>query len=106
MADGVSVRPARSAANDSSFQPPSTRAEPAIGEEGIRLPIYAAPGSKALSQDGFHHLAVDVRQSMVPALKLVRQPGVFDAQAVQERGVQVVDVHRSFGDVVAIVVGF
>ena len=46
-----------------------------------------------------------VGQAVVPALVLERQPGVVDAQAVQDRGVQVVDVDRVRGDVVAEVVG-
>ena len=42
---------------------------------------------------------------MSQALELERQPLVVDAQAVQDRGVQVVDVDRVLDDVVAEVVG-
>ena len=35
-----------------------------------------------------------VGQPMMPPLVLERQPRVVDAQAVQDRGVQVVDVDR------------
>src|SRR5262245_475554 len=48
----------------------------------------------SLRQDRLDDLAVYVRQSVVPALELVRQPGVVDAQAVQDRGVQIVNVDR------------
>ena len=56
-------------------------------------------------QDRLDDLSVDVGQAVVAALELVRQPRVVDAQAVQDRGVQVVDVDRVLGDVVAEVVG-
>ena len=46
-----------------------------------------------------------VRQPVVAALVLERQPGVVDAQAVQDRRVQIVHVHRIRGDVVAEIVG-
>ena len=42
----------------------------------------------------------------MPPLKLVRQPRVVDAEAVQDRGLQVVHVDRLIHDVVAVVVGF
>ena len=42
----------------------------------------------------------------MPALEEERQPRVVDAQAVEDRGVQVVDVDRRRDDVVAEVVGF
>ena len=56
-------------------------------------------------QDVLDHLAVHVGQPVVPALELVGQPRVIDAQAMEDRGVQVVDVDRVAGDVVAEVVG-
>ncbi len=46
-----------------------------------------------------------VGQPEVAALELERELRVVDAQAVQDRGVQVVDVDRVFRDVVAEVVG-
>ena len=42
---------------------------------------------------------------MVAALESERQPGVVDAEQVQYRGVQVVDVDRVPGHIVAEVVG-
>src|SRR5690242_11676487 len=39
------------------------------------------------------------------ALKLIRQARVIDAEAVQDGGLQIVDVDRVFGDVVAVIVG-
>ena len=50
-------------------------------------------------------LLLDAGQPLVEALELEREPRVVDAQAVQDRGVQVVDVDRVLGDVVAEVVG-
>ena len=48
---------------------------------------------------------LDAGQSHVQPLELERQPLVIDAEAVQDRGVHVVDVDRIFDDVVAEVVG-
>ena len=47
----------------------------------------------------------DAGQPLVEALELEGEPFVVDAQAVQDRGVQVVDVDRVLDDVVAEVVG-
>ena len=44
-------------------------------------------------------------QPHVQPLELERQPSVVDAQAVQDRRVQVVDVDRVLDDVVAEIVG-
>ncbi len=57
-------------------------------------------------QDFFHHVAMHVGQAVMPALELERQPGVVDAQAVQQGRMQVVDVHGIASDVVAVIVGF
>ena len=48
---------------------------------------------------------MNIGQPEIPALELVRQPRVIDAQAVQHRGVQIVHVDRVARDVVAEVVG-
>ena len=50
-------------------------------------------------------VAVNVGQAEVPSLELVGQPRVVDAEAVQDRRVEVVDVHRVVDDVVGVVVG-
>ena len=57
--------------------------------------------NELLGQQLFDDLAVHVGQAVVAALELERQPGVVDAQAVQDRGVQVVDVDAVVRDVVA-----
>ena len=62
-------------------------------------------GPRVSRQDRLHDVAGDVGQAVVAALELERQPRVVDAQAVQHRRVQVVDVDRVAGDVVAEVVG-
>ena len=48
---------------------------------------------------------MSVRPEM-PALEFVCQPRVIDAQAVQNRRLQIVHVDRILGDVVAVIVGF
>ena len=56
----------------------------------------ALPSSVMRSRPGYrrHDVAVHVGQAVVAALELEGQPRVVDAQAVQDRGVQVVDVDR------------
>ena len=51
------------------------------------------------------HVAADVGQAEVAALELVGQPLVVDAEQVQHRGVQVVDVDDVLDGVVAELVG-
>ena len=50
-------------------------------------------------------MAVHVGQAVVAALELVRQLLVVDAEQVQDRRLEVVDVDGVLGDVVAEVVG-
>ena len=50
-------------------------------------------------------MPVDVGQPVVAALEVVGQPFVVDAQEVEDRGLEVVDVDGVLGDVVAEVVG-
>src|SRR4051794_8913291 len=47
-----------------------------------------------------------VGQPIIAALRAERQAFVIDPQAVQDRGVEVVDVNRIAHDVVAVIVGF
>ena len=58
------------------------------------------PGKHRSAQEVLHDRPVHIGQPMVPPLVLERQLGVVNPQAVQNRGVQVVDVHRVLGDVV------
>src|SRR5690242_9254721 len=51
-----------------------------------------------------HNLAADVRQSIVSALELVGEPCMVEPQQMEHRRLQVVYVHRVFGDVVAEIV--
>src|SRR5215207_485617 len=55
--------------------------------------------SPSSHQNSFHHLAVDIRQTILSALKLVRESLVVDAELVQNRGLKIVDVHGIFGHV-------
>ncbi len=56
-------------------------------------------------QNLFHHVAMDVRQAEIAALEPIGQPLVIDPEAVQQRGVEIVNMDRILGDVVAEVVG-
>ena len=58
----------------------------------------------SLCQESVHHLPVHVREPVVAALELERQPSVVDAQAMQHRRVQVMNMHRVARNVVAEVV--
>ena len=51
------------------------------------------------------HFAVDVGEAIVATLEAVGQVLVVEAEAVQDGGVEVVDVDRILGDVVAVVIG-
>ena len=48
---------------------------------------------------------MDVRDAKVAALETIRKLLVVDAQAAQNRGVEVVNVDRIFDDIVAVIVG-
>src|SRR5262249_38755368 len=56
-------------------------------------------------QHARHNFAMDVGEPVIAPLEAERQPGVFDAEAMQERGIEIVDVHRVLNDVVTIIVG-
>ena len=59
----------------------------------------------SLRQDVPHNLAVHVGQAEVSAGVAVGEPGVVEAQQVQDRGVQVVDVDGFLDGPVAELVG-
>ena len=71
------------------------------GREASGCPRSSAP----LRQKSLDDVAVDVGQAEVAALEAVRQPLVVQAQAVEQRRVEVVDVNGVADDVVAVVVG-
>ena len=58
-----------------------------------------------LSQNVVHDLAEDVGEAVAATLKTVGEAFVIDAEQVQDGGVQVVDVHGVFRDVVTGVAG-
>jgi hypothetical protein len=60
------------------------------------------PGS---CQNGFHHLAMHVSEAVMPALKFEGQSRVIDAEAVHQRGVQVMHVDGVTRDIVAVIIG-
>ena len=47
--------------------------------------------------DFLHHFAADVGQAEVAALEAEGEPGVIDAQEVQDGGLEVVDVDAALG---------
>ena len=59
-----------------------------------------------LGEDRCNEIAVDIRQSEVPALEAIGEFCVVDTEQVQDSGIEVVHVNGIFGDVVAIVIGF
>ena len=61
--------------------------------------------STRLRQQGLHDVAVHVGEAVAAALVLERELLVVDAQQVQQRRLEVVDVHRVADDVVAELVG-
>ena len=64
--------------------------------------VYLWPFSR---QHVLDHIAMHVGQAEIATLEAIGQLLVIDAQAVQDRGVQVVNVDRLVGDVVAEIVG-
>ena len=54
-----------------------------------------------LGNDILDHVAVDVGEAVVPALEAMGEFLVVEAQEVHPGGLEVVDVHRVFGDVEA-----
>ncbi len=66
----------------------------------VRAGVNPSMG-KTLRQDLADYAAGDVRQAEVATLKAVGQPCVVDAEQVQNRGVQVVDMHRVFDGFIA-----
>src|SRR5207245_2506207 len=61
-------------------------------------------GKSRSGENAPDNFAVYVGEAEVPTLETECQPLVVDAQAVQQRRLQVVDVHRVADDVVAVVV--
>ena len=64
-----------------------------------------AGNASSSSDECFHHVAVHVRQPHVAAAEVERQPFVVDPEQMQDRGVQVVDMHFVFDRVVPVLVG-
>src|SRR5205823_5163039 len=73
---------------------------------GVKPRVESAePGDSSSRQDGMDDLAVYVRQPHVAAAEAHRQALVVDAQEVQQRRVQVVDLHLVLHRLVAPLVG-
>ena len=62
-------------------------------------------GMSALRQQFANHPAVNVGQAAVDAVVAEREPLVIDAQQVQHRGVQVVEVDLVLHRIIAVIVG-
>ena len=94
------------------------RERPAVDQEELALVVkdeYAdarmvgpnvARRIPRLTRGSADDLAVNVRQPEVAALILECQPFVIDAEDVQQRGVEIVNMYRILRDAVAEVVGF
>ena len=52
-------------------------------------------------QQRLDHLAMHIREAKIASLEAIDQASVVDAQQVQERGIQVMHMHRITRDVVA-----
>lgn len=69
-----------------------------------------AGGRKAthhrLGEQRLDDVAVDVGEAEMAALEFIGETEVIDAEAMENGGVEVVDIHGVTGDVVAEVVGF
>ena len=59
-----------------------------------------------LRENLFDEFAMDVGESELAALKAVSEAFVIDAEEMENRSVEIVDVDRVFEDIVAVVVGF
>src|ERR1022692_1255343 len=70
-----------------------------------RGPSTVGPLGPSLAQNPPHRLAMHVGQPIVAALEAVGEARVVEAQAMQNGGVEVVDVDGAIDDVVAVVVG-
>ena len=73
--------------------------------QGQLIPQSPMAPTKCSRQNLPDHLAVHVGQAHVAAAEAVGQPLVVDAQQVQHRGVQVVDLDLVLDGVVAVLVG-
>ena len=65
--------------------------------------VYSGP--QGSGDDVMNDVAFDIGQAKVAAGIAVGEAFVIEAEQVQNRGVQVVDVHLVLGGVVAVVVG-
>src|SRR5690348_15478226 len=57
------------------------------------------PGS---SEHLFHHVAANISEAEIASLEFVRQAKMINTQAMQDGGLQVVDVYRIFEDIIGI----
>jgi len=62
------------------------------------LPEVANRGG-ALGDHVVNHAAMDVGQAEIATAVMIRQPRVIDAQQVEDRGMQIVNVHAIFDGV-------
>ena len=48
---------------------------------------------------------MDIGQTKIAALEAIRQSGVIDPEQMQDRGIQIVNMHGVLGDIVAVFIG-
>src|SRR5436853_5099910 len=59
----------------------------------------------ASTQQPMNYVSVDIGEAEITPLEAVRQLLMVDAHLVQNGGVEIVNMHRFFHDVIAVVVG-
>ena len=94
------ARRGRFACGGNAFQLTQNRKLAAQGRRSavIRCRLHGDRDKRGnhLAQQLRHQFAVDIREAEVAALEAVDQLGVIEAEQVQDRGVQVVDVDGFF----------
>ena len=65
---------------------------------------FQVQGVLLSSQNIGHQFSGNIRQAEMASLKFISQLLMIDTQAMQDRGLQVMDVDRIFDDIVAVVV--
>jgi hypothetical protein len=80
---------------------------------GLRAGRKAAHDARAPSRSRLrlcenlpHNIAVDVRQPVIAPLEAIDEPGVVEAELMEDGGLEVVDVNLVAGDGEAELVGF
>src|SRR3954447_20912875 len=85
--------------------PPPIVSSPQGGHHSSKAGSASPPRLASSGEDRRDDLAVDVGQAHVAAAEAGGEPLVVEAQEVEDRGVEVVDLDLVFDGVIAVVVG-